>query len=110
MLDNEDIEMALVSLAIEKSLLDVGKALYDKVRGILKRDYDCYLPECYEHPEYLSEILKILDGNDSQGIIKTINEQLEEFSYHKSIARVLEVICNQALKLDTPKEIATKSR
>jgi hypothetical protein len=93
MLDNmEDVKRALVTLSIEKALLDVGKSTYDKVVDILNNEYHCYLPDCYAHPEYLNEILKQLYGNAGNAIVGLITSQLEEFSYHKPIERFLKVI------------------
>lgn len=89
----DEVRKALVTLAIEKALLDVGKPIYDEVMGILKKKYNCYLPDCYEHPEYLEEILKGLYGNAHKAIVESINRQLEEFSYHEPIARFLKVVC-----------------
>ena len=57
MIDKYKTRKALVSIAIEKSLLKVGNPVYDLVITKLKEKYDCYLPDCYDHPEYLSEIL-----------------------------------------------------
>ncbi len=90
--DNNLVKKALVSLSIEKTLLDIGKPTYDKVARELYDRYHCYLPDCYEHPEYLSEILKELYGNSHKVIVESIRKQLEEFSYHQPIARFLEVI------------------
>jgi len=93
MFDNmEDVKRALVTLAIEKALLDVGKATYEKVEEILNKEYHCYLPDCYEHSEYLIEILKQLYGNAGKAIVESITSQLEEFSYHKPIEKFLKVI------------------
>lgn len=84
---------ALVTLVIERNLLDVSEPLYEKVVTILKKEYNCYLPDCYEHPEYLTEILKRLYGNAYHTIVVSINKQLEEFTYNKPISKFLEVIC-----------------
>jgi len=91
--DMDIARRALVTLVIERNLIDISKPLYDKVISTLKKEYNCYLPDCYEHPEYLTEILKRLYGNAHHTIVKSINKQLEEFSYNKPIARFLEVIC-----------------
>ena len=74
---------ALAVLAIEKTLLDIGKPVYETVIRMLNDNYHCNLPECYEHPEYLSEILKKIYGNSHIEIIKSINKQLEEYSYRE---------------------------
>ena len=90
--DYDVVRKALVSLAIEKALFEIGKPVYEKVIEALYKEYHCYLPDCYEHPEYLKDILKKLYGNARDSIIKSIKKQLDEFSNHKQIARFLSVI------------------
>jgi len=95
MLDNkEEVKRALVTLAVEKALLDIGKPTYDKVLEILNTKYQCNLPDCYEHPKYLNEILRQLSGNAGKVIVESIARQLEEFNHHKPIKKFLEVIYN----------------
>lgn len=95
MFDNkEEVKRALVTISIEKALLEIGKPVYDEVLEILNTEYHCYLPDCYEHPEYLNEILKKLYGNAGKVIIESITRQLEEFNQHEPIKKFLEVICN----------------
>lgn len=94
MLDNKEVRRALVTFAIEKALLDIGKPAYDKVLEILNKEYHCYLSDCYEHPEYLNEALKQLYGKAAKVIVESITRQLEEFNYHKPIEKFLKVICN----------------
>lgn len=91
--DTYKIKKVLVSLAIEKSLLKIGKPVYDLVITTLKKKYDCYLPDCYEHPEYLDETLEGLYGNAHKTIVESINKELIEFSGHNGIARFLKVVC-----------------
>jgi len=91
--DNDRVVFkALTILAIEKTLLDVGKPAYDKVISVLSKNYHCYLPECYEHPEYLNEVLKKLFGNSHIEIVKSINKQMEEYSHREPVGRFLEII------------------
>ena len=92
MFSQNEIKKALVCLAIEKSLMEFGKPTYPKVIEILNKKYHCYLPDCFEHPEYLTEILKYLYGNASRQIIMSINRELEEFSYEAPVERFIEVI------------------
>ena len=84
------VRKALVWSVLEKTLLDAG--IYYKVIEELKKKYRCQLDNCYEHPEYLNTILKDLYGNSYKHVIKSINNHLEEFSYHESIARFLKII------------------
>jgi hypothetical protein len=76
---------ALVVLAIEKALLEVGKPTYDEVLGKLAEDYNCYLSDCYENPEYLSRVLKDLYGKCRLAIIKSIEKFLVEMNEYEDI-------------------------
>jgi hypothetical protein len=66
--------------------------MYDKVIDDLYKKYHCYLSDCYEHPEYLREILKELYGNTHDIVVEKIKKQLGEFSYQKTIERFLKII------------------
>ncbi|HXU96190.1 MAG TPA: hypothetical protein VFP45_07120 [Candidatus Nitrosotalea sp.] len=76
---------ALVVLAIEKALLEIGKPTYNEVLGKLAQDYNCYLSDCYEHPEYLSRVLKDLYGQCRMEIIKSIEQFLVEMKEYEDI-------------------------
>ena len=89
--DNDLIKKALVSLVIETTLLEIGKETYDAVVHTLYEKYHCYLPDCYEHPEYLKEILKELYGNAHHVVVEKIKKQLGEFSYSESIANFVKI-------------------
>ena len=77
--DNDLVKKALVSLVIETTLLEIEKEMYDKVVHDLYKKYHCYIPDCYEHPEYLNEILKSLYGNAHNVVVEKINKQLRNF-------------------------------
>ena len=91
--NQEQIGKALVTLAAQKALVDIGKPTYDKVVEMLYSKYHCYLSDCYEHPEYLSRVLKVLFGRDGDVIAESIRTQLKDFMYKKPIANFLELIC-----------------
>ncbi len=88
----ENILKALATLAIEKTLLDIGKPVYEKVADRLYKKYHCYIPDCFEHPEYLKAVLKDLYGESYNEIINSIKQQLNEFAYHKRIETFLQVL------------------
>lgn len=88
----DKVRQALVSVILEKTLFEIGSGTYYKVVDELKKRYHCYLTDCYEHPEYLNVILKDLYGNSYRQILKSINEQLEEFSSQKPIAKFIELV------------------
>jgi hypothetical protein len=89
--DNQ-IKKALVAFAVEKALINMGEPVFEKVAKTLKDDYDCYIPDCYDHPEYLKRILSDLYGNAHVAIIVSIKNSLQEFSQHESIGRFISVL------------------
>jgi hypothetical protein len=76
---------ALVSLAIEKVLLDIGMPTYEEVSHKLYKDYHSYMPDCFENPDYLKRVLQDLYGKSSITMIESIKKQLEEYESQKGI-------------------------
>jgi hypothetical protein len=88
--NTHSVKKALVSLALEETLLEIGgNKLLNEVIRILYETSHCYLPDCYEHPEYLRSIFNELDRGTCSVIIESLKAKLEEFSYHKSIEKFL---------------------
>ncbi len=85
-------QKAIAILAIEHTLLKISTVTLEKVESKLQSEYECNLSDCYEHPEYLSRILKDLFGPAHDKIIQDVNSYLEEFTYQKPIADFLEKI------------------
>jgi len=85
-INQEQLRKAIVSLAVEKALVTIGRPVYEKTIKQLSKDYNCYLPECYEHPEYLNKVLKKIFGNAHVTIIDAIKKELDEQIKDKPIA------------------------
>jgi hypothetical protein len=83
--DQDQLRKAMVSLAVEKVLLGIGQPVYEKAIKQLSKDYNCYLPECYEHPEYLNKVLKKIFGNAHTVIVDAIKKELGECMTEKPI-------------------------
>ena len=90
--DKEKINRALVSVVIEKALLNLGKPAYKKIIEILDKEYHCGLTDCYGHPEYLHAILKKFFGNASNVVIESIKKDLEEHKEIGHVTRFLDVL------------------
>lgn len=86
--DQRNLMKAITSLAIEKVLADMGKPVLDKVSNKLKKEHNCYIPDCYDYPEYLSSILRTMFGNASRAIVQSINSSLSDYMYDNGV-RVL---------------------
>lgn len=83
---------SLVSLVIEKTLLEIGRPTLDKTVEYLKENYNCRLQDCYEHPEYLNSVLQYIFGEGGNVIIESIKKQLEDYSYDNKIAFLIKTI------------------
>jgi|SRR5579864_5094366 len=86
------IMKALATFAIQKTLLGIGRPVYDKVTSRLYEKYHCYVPDCFERPEYLKEILKELYGKSYNEILNSIKEELKEVISDKRITTFLQVL------------------
>ena len=73
-----DVRKGLFLIAIEETLMKISRNDYERVVTRLKTKYNCYIPDCYAHPEYLEDILEGLYGESSSQIINEIEEKLEE--------------------------------
>ncbi|MFQ6025505.1 MAG: hypothetical protein ACE5JT_03215 [Nitrosopumilaceae archaeon] len=75
----------LVAHSVEKALLELGNPAFEKVNDELLKNYNCYLFDCYEHPEYLTHILKEAYEESFPKIIQSIRKNLGEYVTHNKI-------------------------
>lgn len=79
-INDSNIKRLLVSIAVEKSLIEVNPNLDTKVVDTLHEKYNVGISDTYDHPEYLRDILKEIYGNACIVIINSIKKKLDEFS------------------------------
>ena len=79
-------------LAIAKVLERIGKPVLEQVSSRIYSKYNCYLIECYDHPEYLVDVLKELFGAAYKDIIETIEENVEDYEPEEPIRGFLAII------------------
>ena len=89
---DEQIKKALIAIIIGRVLLEMGKPVLDAFTKKLYKNHNCYIPDCSDHPEYLSQVLKEMYGNSYKTIVSEIMDDLKEFSYQKSIANFIKII------------------
>ncbi len=92
MVNNHSIEKVLVGLAIEHTLLQIGKPVFDKVESQLHEKYQCSIIDCYDNPQYLNAVLREVFDKSYSDIIRSIEEFLNEFRYEYLIERFIEKI------------------
>ena len=90
--EKENLMKALVTLSIEKVLLKIGTPVYEKVSNKLEKEYKCYIPDCYNHPEYLESVLKSLYGKSYVSISEAIRDELADYMYDNNIRTLIKTI------------------
>ncbi len=99
--DTNKVKKALVGLALEESLLEIGgNKLLHEVFRILYEKFHSYLPDCYDHPEYLRGVFAELDSGTTDVFIESLNEKLEEYAYQRPIGEFLVKISKIKCKVD----------
>lgn len=82
-MDEDNAKKALLTFAVESTLLKIGKPEYEKVVSKLEKEYNCYIPDCHENPEFLKRVLQDIYGNAYDDIINEIRTELGEFISQK---------------------------
>ena len=90
--ERKNLMKALATLSIEKVLLKMGTPIFEKVSNKLQKEYKCYIPDCYDHPEYLESVLKSLFGNSHMAISEAIRDELVEYLDDSNIRTLIKTI------------------
>ena len=90
--ERKQLMKALAALAIERVLLDAGKPIFEKVSNKLQKEHKCYIPDCYDHPDYLGDVLKSIFGNSYVTIVEQIKRELVEYSDDKDMELLIKTI------------------
>jgi len=75
----------MVATSIKKALLQIGAPELEKVTDLLLEKHNCHLSDCYDHPEYLNDILKEIYGACYNKIVDSIQEDLGASVKHNQI-------------------------
>ncbi len=102
-ISQHQILKALVGCVIEQSLLKQSPAVLNQVSKTLLEKYKCYMPDCYENPEHLGEVLNNISNNVHHTAMKLVRKNLKEFTYQKPIKEFLEKLDKKSItnSLDT---------
>ena len=87
--DEDRIQKALVTLAIEQALIEFNNASFEIVTSKLLSDFGCYLSDCYKNPDYLRKTLVDLYGESHTVIVDLIKKNLTDYSSRKEISKFL---------------------
>lgn len=84
-MDNQNSKRDLITIAVEYALLQMGPPELDKVTEYLRKDYNCTIGDCLEHPEYLKRILCDLFGYCYQDILDNIEQVFKDASLEEQV-------------------------
>jgi hypothetical protein len=87
--DEDKMQKALVTLAIEEALIEFDNASYEIVTNKLLSDFGCYISDCYKNPEYLKKTLFDLYGVSYIEVVELIKQHLAEYAARKDISKFL---------------------
>jgi hypothetical protein len=87
--DDDKMQKAIVTLAIEQALIQFDNASYEIVITKLLSDFDCYISDCYKNPHYLKKTLFDLYGDSYTEVVELIKQHLAEYATRKDIAKFL---------------------
>jgi hypothetical protein len=93
----DKMQKALVVLAIEQALIEFNNAAYEIVISKLISDFECYLSDCYKHPEYLKKTLIDLYGDSYVGIVELMRLYLGEYATRSDISKFLHKLADNKL-------------
>lgn len=79
----------VVGKCIEKALMAMSTPDFEKVVSQLFEKHSCFLPDCYEKPQYLKEVLEELYGNASVTIVESIEKEIERQAAPKPLAEFM---------------------
>ena len=83
---------ALVALSIEVVLMRTSGPQYFSVLARLARDYECKIADCFEHPEYLKDVLKNVYDDSYGKILDDLEADLGEITSEKEIKDFLNAL------------------
>jgi hypothetical protein len=87
--DDDKMQKALVTLAIEQALIKFNNASYEIVVNKLLSDFGCYMSDCYKNPQYLKKTLFDLYGDSYTEVVELIKQHLAEYVNRKGISKFL---------------------
>jgi len=88
----DQMKRTMVTLAIKNTLLELGLEEYDKIVLMLQKDHNCSIEDCYDHPEFLKQVLQDLFGDSYNDVLNSLIENLKNISSHKSTKNFLDVL------------------
>ncbi|MEM3172136.1 MAG: hypothetical protein QXE82_01200 [Candidatus Nitrosotenuis sp.] len=82
----------IVAISVEIVLMRKGGPQYQLVLARLEKYYNCKIFDCFEHPEYLSFVLREVYGADYEKIVEQIEWELGENADDPGVRKFLDAL------------------
>ena len=92
MVNQKDLQKDLITVAVEAAMFEMGPPELEKVKFRLKKDYNCKIEDCLDHPEYLKHILCDLFGYCYNDILITISKVIKGGTIEGQVGEFLIVL------------------
>jgi len=87
-----ELKKDIVLYVLKQSLLESGEVIFEMVNRSLLEKYRCEISDCFEKPEYLSDVLKYVYDGSYHKVVESIKKNLNKFSHENGIKEFVEVL------------------
>jgi len=89
---NKNFTKGAMILVVRLSLFTVDHTGFEKVTKYLMDNYNCFLSDCLEKPEYLKNALTELYNDSYDKIVNEIKTKLNDYNTRDDVAEFLQML------------------
>lgn len=93
-IDDDKLYADVISISVEKALIDFGVPVLDKVELLLQSRYQMKFADAIKHPEEISEILQEVFGSSYIEVVNKIKDNLRNINFNSTSQNFVDVISN----------------
>ena len=86
------LKKEIVLFVVKRTIPESGSPVFEMVNRSLFEKYRCEISDCFEKPEYLSDVLKYVFDSSYHTIIESITKNLDKFAQESGIKEFLDKI------------------
>ena len=90
--DSYELKKTIVFYVLKNSLLESGEEIFEMVNRSLLEKYRCEISDCFEKPQYLSDVLKYVYDGSYPIVVESIKKNLSKFAHENGIKEFLKVL------------------
>ncbi|MGI0009510.1 MAG: hypothetical protein ACRD92_07815 [Nitrosopumilaceae archaeon] len=86
------LKKEIVLFVVRQTILESGSSIFEMVNRSLFEKYRCEISDCFEKPEYLSDVLRYVFDSSHHIVIESITKNLDKFAQESGIKEFLDKI------------------